>query len=124
MCSRLYGDTSGVMDNEAADNSTGVADSLNGETKPDPAKLAQTAIIKQVGILHPCILQQHPSRILQLQQPRAACLASLMLANINYPSHMKIISTLCCQMHIFNYLLGYICAVDTVGRYSLSISRR
>lgn len=33
-----------------ADSNDGTAtESLNGETKPDPAKLAQTAIIKQVG---------------------------------------------------------------------------
>lgn len=37
------------MDTDANDTSTGVTDTLNGETKPDPAKLAQQAIIKQVG---------------------------------------------------------------------------
>ena len=36
------------MDPDGADGGSVVTDSLNGETKPDPAKLAQTAIIKQV----------------------------------------------------------------------------
>ena len=39
----------GAMDADTADANAGVADSLNGETKPDPAKLARTAIIKQVS---------------------------------------------------------------------------
>ena len=37
------------MDPDGADGGTVVTDSLNGETKPDPAKLAQSAIIKQVS---------------------------------------------------------------------------
>jgi hypothetical protein len=37
------------MDTDSNDG-TGT-ETLNGETKPDPAKLAQTAIIKQVGLL-------------------------------------------------------------------------
>ena len=37
------------MDVESAD--TTVADALNGETKPDPAKLAQRAILKQVSLV-------------------------------------------------------------------------
>lgn len=36
------------MDGDSNDEGT-VTESLNGETKPDPAKLAQTAIIKQVS---------------------------------------------------------------------------
>ena len=40
------------MDPDGADGGTVVTDSLNGETKPDPAKLAQTAIIKQVSVIH------------------------------------------------------------------------
>ena len=74
-----------AMDSEATDSSTGVADALNGETKPDPARLAQTAIIKQVG----------------------APFAFVMLANINYPGHMSF-HILCSPMHIFNYAhFGY-----------------
>ena len=74
-----------TMDTEATDSSTGVSDSLNGETKPDPARLAQTAIIKQV------------------ESP----FAFLMLANINYPGHMSL-HILCSPMHIFNYAhFGY-----------------
>lgn len=38
------------MDGDSNDEGT-VTESLNGETKPDPAKLAQTAIIKQVSYL-------------------------------------------------------------------------
>ena len=37
------------MDADTSDATAGVGDSLNGETKPDPAKLAQSAIIKQVS---------------------------------------------------------------------------
>ena len=39
------------MDADASDSAAGVGDSLNGETKPDPAKLAQSAIIKQVRLV-------------------------------------------------------------------------
>ncbi len=38
------------MDGDTSDVTTGVVDSLNGETKPDPAKLAQSALIKQVSV--------------------------------------------------------------------------
>ena len=37
------------MDTDSNDGTS--PETLNGETKPDPAKLAQTAIIKQVGAL-------------------------------------------------------------------------
>lgn len=33
---------------DSSDGPGSISDSLNGESKPDPAKLAQTAIIKQV----------------------------------------------------------------------------
>lgn len=52
------------MDGDSNDEGT-VTESLNGETKPDPAKLAQTAIIKQVRtpiqplLLNPQILSLH-----------------------------------------------------------------
>ena len=35
---------------DSSDGPGSVSDSLNGESKPDPAKLAQTAIIKQVSL--------------------------------------------------------------------------
>ena len=40
------------MDPDGADGGSVVTDSLNGETKPDPAKLAQSAIIKQVSSIY------------------------------------------------------------------------
>lgn len=39
-----------AMDTDTGDATGGVTDSLNGETKPDPAKLARSAIIKQVSV--------------------------------------------------------------------------
>lgn len=38
------------MMDDTGDTGTGVNDGFNGDTKPDPTKLAHSAIIKQVGI--------------------------------------------------------------------------
>ena len=46
------------MDPDGADGGSVVTDSLNGETKPDPAKLAQTAIIKQVRSIYTLVLKK------------------------------------------------------------------
>ena len=62
------------MDGDGSDVAAGVGDSLNGETKPDPAKLAQSAIIKQVsgnifipacqlGLAHVDVLLYVPTRL-------------------------------------------------------------
>lgn len=47
------------MDGDSNDEGT-VTESLNGETKPDPAKLAQTAIIKQVSYCSNTSVSQGP----------------------------------------------------------------
>lgn len=47
------------MDGDSNDEGT-VTESLNGETKPDPAKLAQTAIIKQVSYCSNTSVAQGP----------------------------------------------------------------
>lgn len=48
-----------MMDGDTGD-STNVTDAINGESKPDIAKLAQSAIIKQVSILATKILPIWP----------------------------------------------------------------
>ncbi len=40
------------MMDDTGDTGTGVNDGFNGDTKPDPTKLAHSAIIKQVGIYY------------------------------------------------------------------------
>lgn len=47
---------------DADSNDGTVAEALNGETKPDVAKLAQSAIIKQVG--EPFLLCNHTINII------------------------------------------------------------